>query len=74
MIAVFNNFNYSVGNFHNDRARVQKSGKWWHIDDQGNDLYSERFDWVSDFENGTAIAEIDDRRLGIDYYGNETDK
>ncbi len=46
--------------FYQDRAAVQTSGGWGHIDPSGSFVYPARFEWVGNFQEGLCTVRTSD--------------
>ena len=68
--ALNDNFFVDLGVFHKSFATAKDKNGWFHIDKNGNELYSERYLMVEPFYNGYALVEnFENKKLIIDETG-----
>lgn len=59
-----------LGIFHKNFATAKDNNGWFHIDKQGNEIYSNRYLIIEPFYNGFAlVTKFDDTKLIIDEQG-----
>lgn len=56
--------------FYDGLSAVKDKNGWFHIDLDGNEVYSQRYKWVGNFnENKCSVRSIDDKYFHIDIFG-----
>jgi hypothetical protein len=58
-----------VGEFHEGFARVKKGTRWFHIRPDGEPLYKEKWDSISNFHCGVAMVVEDGNEILINSTG-----
>lgn len=63
-----------VSNFSEGRAAVKTNGRWGFIDKSGSFVIEPAFDWVSSFDNGSALVKVDLTSWHIDTNGRRIER